>query len=112
MTKPEFIDCSRDCQIIREPCLSVLGLSVSMSETESEPQLSEPYLSEPYLSELELSDSMSERTFIAGIVSDYIPATHVSATLIRPPLSESISELHLSQYSGDQYQVVVTVPIS
>jgi len=73
---------------LSEPCLSEPGLSETMSKL----HLSGPHLSGPHLSVLELSETMSERTFIAGIIRDY-----VRATSIRPRLSETISEQHLSQ---------------
>jgi hypothetical protein len=75
-----------------EPCLSEPGLLETMSETMSKLHLSGPHLSGPHLSEQELSETMSERTFIAGMIRDY-----VRATLIRPRLSETLSEQHLSQ---------------
>jgi len=87
---------------LSEPCLSEPGLSETLSETLSELHLSEPHVSEP-----ELSETMSERTLIAGMIRDY-----VRATLIRPRLSETISEPQLPQPSSDEYQVVVAVPIS
>jgi len=77
---------------LSEPCLSEPGLSETMSETMSKLHLSGPHLSGPHLSVLELSETMSERTFIARIIRDY-----VRATSIRPRLSETISEQHLSQ---------------
>jgi len=84
---------------LSEPCLSEPGLSETLSETWSETwsetlseTLSELHLSEPHVSEPELSETMSECTFIARIIRDY-----VRATLIRPWLSETISEPHLSQ---------------
>ena len=92
---------------LSEPCVSEPGLSETMSGTMSKLHMSGPHLSGPHLSERELSETMSQCTFIARIIRDY-----VSATLIRPQLSEPISEPHLLQYSSDEYQVVVTVPIS
>ena len=68
--------------------------------------LSGPDLSGPHLSEPQLSETRSERTFIASINRN-----SVSATLIRTPLSAMIWEPHLSQYSSNDYQVVVAVPI-
>jgi len=77
---------------LSEPCLSEPGLSGIMPGTMSKRHLSGPHLSGPHLSELELSETMSECTFTAGIIWDY-----VRATLIRPWLSQTISEPHLSQ---------------
>jgi len=77
---------------LSEPCLSEPGLSETMSETMSKLHLSGPHLSGPHLSEPELSETLSECTFVAGIIRD-----SVRATLIRPQLSETISEQHSSQ---------------
>ena len=77
---------------LSEPCLSEPGLSENMSGTMTKLHLSGPHRSGAHLSEPELSETMSEHTLIAGIIRDYF-----RARLIRPRLSETISEPHSSQ---------------
>jgi hypothetical protein len=92
---------------LSEPCVSEQGLSTIMSGAMSNLRMSGPHLSAAHLSELGMSQTMSECTVIAVIIRD-----HDRATLIRPHFSETISELHLSQLSGDEYRIVVSLPIS
>jgi len=66
---------------LSEPWQSELALSETMSE---------PHLSEPHYQRWELSEIMSECTFIARIIRDYVRASLVRATLIRPGLSDHI----------------------
>jgi len=89
------------------PCVSELGLSETMSQTMSKLHLSGPPLSGQHLSGLKLPETKSECTFIAGIVRDYI-----RATLIRPQMLGTISEVNLSPYCSDEYKVVFALPIS
>jgi hypothetical protein len=89
-----------------EPCLSEPGLSETMAGTMSKLHLSGPHLPGLHWSEPELSETMSECTFIARTIRDY-----VRATWIRQRLAETISEPHSPQSNGDKCQIVVGVPI-
>jgi hypothetical protein len=60
---------------LKGPWLSERGFSEMMSGTMSKLHLPGPHLSGPQLSEPELSETMSEYTFAAGIIRDYVRAT-------------------------------------